>query len=435
MPQSQTEIQRAYRARKRAQMGEAEYKASEAQKRKERRRRAAPPRPTPQAQHREEQKENTEPAGMTEIREVIRILNQYLNKKHKLDLPTVSTLVKEKAIPALVKLEANKGCEALFEAVYAARAKFLENETSHKKNPKKLKKDQFKKFQWNNMIKLYKDMHNKNTYDCQNLDWLKDTTKVIDFIKNKYTKQNTFIAKTSNLAAITSVLDGFQKAYAVYSRTSTDDRKEKTKIDDEIKLTDKEKENILPWDKLKDLYKDDKLSLKTRALIGLYTTIPPRRLELGGLLTIVYKDKDLDKSLNYLVIDEQTNNPKKIIMLKYKTNDVYGRYEIELKNKAYNKILKEYIIEYNLEETDPVFGTQAGSYYDSFSKILSDQFKTAVKKRISVNLLRHAYISDFLSKKRTPGQKKALAKQMGHAVAVQSMYERIDINDIDTIDD
>ena len=29
-------------------------------------------------------------------------VNRYLNKKHKLDLPTVNTLVREKAIPALV---------------------------------------------------------------------------------------------------------------------------------------------------------------------------------------------------------------------------------------------------------------------------------------------------------------------------------------------
>ena len=52
-----------------------------------------------------------------------------MNKEHKLDLPTVSTMVREKAIPTLIKLEQNKGCDALFEAVFAARSKFIENET------------------------------------------------------------------------------------------------------------------------------------------------------------------------------------------------------------------------------------------------------------------------------------------------------------------
>ena len=31
-------------------------------------------------------------------------------------------------------------------------------------------------------------MHNTTTYDCESLDWLKDTTKVIDTIKKKYQK-------------------------------------------------------------------------------------------------------------------------------------------------------------------------------------------------------------------------------------------------------
>jgi hypothetical protein len=434
MPQTQVQVQREYRARKRAQMGDVEFRRVEAEKRKARRERNRPPPVPPTPQSIEEEKES-EPAGMAEIKEIIRILNQYLNKEHKLDLPTIANMIKEKAIPALVKLEENKGCESLFEAVFAARSKIVETETPGKKNPRKLKKSQFKKYQWSNMINLYKQIHNTNTYDCENLDWLKDTQKVIDFIKNKYPKENTVISKTSNLASITSVLDGFKEAYKVYSKISTEGRIEKTKIDDNALLTDKEKINILPWDKLKKLYKNKKLSLKTRAIIGLYTTIPPRRLELGGLLTIAYDEGDLDEDFNWLIIDNETKNPKKIVMLKYKTEKMYGRYEIELENKLYKKILKDYIIENDLKEGDPVFGTAKGSYYSSFTPVLSGQFKTATKKNISVNLLRHAYISDFLKKKRTPAERKALAKQMGHDVGTQIMYERVDLKYLDKIDD
>jgi hypothetical protein len=144
---------------------------------------------------------------------------------------------------------------------------------------------------------------------------------------------------------------------------------------------------------------------------------------------------DLDEDFNWLIVDNETKNPKKIVMLKYKTEKMYGRYEIELENKLYKKILKDYIIENDLKEGDPVFGTAKGSYYSSFSPVLSGQFKTATKKNISVNLLRHAYISDFLKKKRTPAERKALAKQMGHDIGIQIMYERVDLKYLDKIDD
>ena len=434
--QTQVVIQREYRTRKRNEMGDEAYRRLEAQKRKERRDRKRAQAPvSAQEAHREEEKEALEPAGAAEVKEIIKMLNSFLNKKSKLDLPTVRALVTEKALPALVKLRNSEGCDALFEAVFAARANFVKEQTKHTKNPKTLNKKEFKRLQWGNMLKLYRDIHNTTTYDCESLDWLKDTKKVIDFIKQKYPKPNTYIAKISNLASITSVLEGFNEAYRDYSKVSTSDRVAKTNIDDNNELTDKERKDILPWNQLKDLYKNEELSLKTRAIIGLYTTIPPRRAELGKLLTIVYDDKDLDPDFNYLVIDENTKKPKKIVMLKYKTDDVYGRYNIKLNNETYKTILQQYIIENNLRDYSVVFGTQSGSYYKSFSNIISDQFKTAVKKKISVNLLRHSYISDFLSTKRSLAERKALAKQMGHSIHVQATYERIDLKELNEFED
>lgn len=440
---NQKQVQKDYRARQRALLGDTAYKALEAQKRKARRLAATqrplviPPRQQPEQVEEQKQPEqvieqpSTDPVGIAEIREVIKILNTFLNQTYHLDLKTVSKLVKAKAIPSMIKLRENQNCETLFEAVYAARSKLVSE--SNKSKP--LDKNQFKRLQWNSMTKIYKDMFNSAEYNCKDIDWLKETDKVIHFIKTKYTNANTQITKLSNLAAITSVLNGFEDAYKTYSKLSTSDRSVKQKTDDKNLITDKEKPNILHWNELKNIYRDNKLSLKTRALIGLYTTTPPRRAELGGLLTIRYDDKNLDPDFNFLIIDPKTKMPEKIVMMKYKTFKKYGKYEIELNNKAYNNILKRYIKERKLEEGDPVFGKVNGQYYKNFSDVLLDQFKTATKKSISVNLLRHAFISDFLSKPRSIAEKKEVAKQLGHTISTMEKYFRIDLKDIDTIDD
>ena len=427
---SQKDIQKSYRLRLKARLGETEYKNLEATKRKARREaartRARTPTTTTTTQAATTPATTTpapvisasaEPDGLNEIREIIKLLNNFLNQPNKLKLPDIAGKIRTDLIPSMVQLQQNTNCDAVFEAVYLARLNLIPT----------LKKDKFKKLQWAGVINLYKKMFNRKDYDCSNMNWLKETTKIIKYIKTTYTNKNTQITKFSNIAAILSVLDGFEDEYKLFSTISTTERTEQNKQDDLNLTTEKERPNMLKWSELKNLYKDRSLDLKTRSLIGLYTVIPPRRTELGGLLTISYNETDLNPNLNYLIIDETTKTPKKIIMLKYKTFSTYGKYEIKLTNKTYISILKKYITDRGLIAGNPVFGTGEGRYYRNFSLIISDYFKRATKKNISVNILRHSYISDFLSKPRSVAEKKELARQMGHTSTVQELYNRMDL--------
>ena len=181
MKQVQTRIQegKKYRQSKREAMGETAYKAEEARKRRERRARAKAP--TPAVSPQEESKKHTEEmnssAELRELKKVMNDLNKFLNKTSKIDIPTVRVMLKDKIIPAVVKVEDFKNCDALLEAVFIAKTK-IANHNNHKINRKTIV-EQFK-----NIRNLYKHMYGKDT-DCTDFDFLKNTTKVIKFI-NEY---------------------------------------------------------------------------------------------------------------------------------------------------------------------------------------------------------------------------------------------------------
>ena len=80
-----------------------------------------------------------------------------------------------------------------------------------------------------------------------------------------------------------------------------------------------------------------------------------------------------------------------------------------------------------LKNGDPLFGTSSNGYYVNFSETVSKTFKTYTKKNVTVNLLRHLYISNFLTGKKSGTEKQKLAKLMGNSVAMQAQYDRIDI--------
>ena len=132
----------------------------------------------------------------------------------------------------------------------------------------------------------------------------------------------------------------------------------------------------------------------------------------------------MDKKFNYILIDEQ-NKPTKIIYFRYKTAKTYDKFVINTIPQQLAKILQQYINDAGLLDMDVLFPARGGTYYKSFSRILSDTFKKYTRKKTTVNMLRHAKITDFLSTKKTPNQRKALAKLMAHNVSTQALYDRM----------
>jgi hypothetical protein len=245
--------------------------------------------------------------------------------------------------------------------------------------------------------------------DDNPFNFLREHEKVIKIIKEKYTNPNTLSSVFNAIAATLRRIPEFSDVYNdVYKDLNIQFSKSKKKIelDRENKLTEKEEKVYLPWRNILDL--EDKIlkegDKENIAIFYLYTQIPPRRisdynnLKIGGVRENYINPKDFSITIN-----------------KYKTAKTYGQFKINPPPKL-RKSLSDLIGDRLIPNSVRV---PKGPLFSLNSKKMKTIFG------VGVNILRHSFISDFLSK--NPSQKKKLeiARQMAHSIETQAMYNRI----------
>lgn len=298
--------------------------------------------------------------------------------------------------------------------------------TKKRKTNNTLTIEQFKKNYWNPMMNLYKSIHNRQ-YDCGDISWMVDDPQsIIDFVKSKYSNLNTQKYYLFSLGQILKEDRNYKNIGDIYLNEAKKLKEEIEKINDKNLVKENERDKIIEWQHLKNIWKNENLDLRDRVLIGLYLTIPPRRVELTQYLKISINDKDLPEGFNYLIVSN-TGKPIKIIMKKYKTYKHYGEVELPLNNNEYNKLLKSYLKKLNLQPMQYVFTTREGKMISGMSKLITEIFNKTTGKSIGVDILRHSFITQFLKKKRTTEEQKELARKMGHNIISQIEYNRINL--------
>ena len=267
----------------------------------------------------------------------------------------------------------------------------------------------------NRIKRLHKMIYDEDMID---FEWTKHTNKVSKFIlKSKiWQTDESRIQQFQSLASITKVASD-DATYKFYSSASVSMRKDKDVVDDENKLTEKERTNIIPWAEI--IKPSDELTDSEAALVACYTLFPPRRVKDFGLMKLTTTDEGIDDAYNYLC-----ENPPKLIFMNYKTSSTFGRQEFALPAKLATK-LKAHTA--TLSAGDFLFGKSKTAPYVSFSSQVSKVFKKHTGKPLSVNLLRHSYITHYLNTKRSLASRKLVAKKMGHGLAQQLKYDRLDL--------
>jgi len=128
-------------------------------------------------------------------------------------------------------------------------------------------------------------------------------------------------------------------------------------------------------------------------------------------------DKELEDN-NYLVI--QSRNKKYFSFGEYKTSKTYGIKKIDIGSKL-NSVLNIYLKYHDSKylllnnRADPMSA-------NGLTKYIQKVFEPTGKK-ISANLLRHIYISEFITGP-TLKEKEELGEKMGHNVATQELYKK-----------
>jgi hypothetical protein len=205
-----------------------------------------------------------------------------------------------------------------------------------------------------------------------------------------------------------------------------------------------EKEKWVAWPviaaKMKALAKSpDDITSRQIAIMSMYVDIPPRRVKDYALMKITYIADPLDTEFNWMVLNT-SGRPTKMVINQFKTANQYGVYVLNKIPAPMADSIQAHVIDAKLGEGDALFGTKkhAPMGTSGFSTLVGNTMEIILKKRTTVNILRHSRIVEFLKSTRlSVAQRQAMGTAMGHSMTMQSYYNRLDTdpNSIDIPDD
>ena len=246
-------------------------------------------------------------------------------------------------------------------------------------------------------------------------DLSRDPEGVVEYLHIKYDKMNT---RKQYLSAIMSTFEDKKDIPQVYKDAilaEFDLQKMKEKNQE---LTPEQDKNYLPW---KEIMKVQKLLAKMEdknrpqwlayLVVSLYTLTSPVRSDYGTMKV----DSKKRKTGNCFV--NRKSRPY-FVFRDYKTKDAYGDVEVPVPKPLMR------VIEGWFEHLGYVPEFLLDKEYNNIvlSNYVRDVFHRYSGKAVGINLLRHAYITEYLPKLKSIKKKEALARKMMHSKERQELY-------------
>jgi len=294
--------------------------------------------------------------------------------------------------------------------------------------------------------KVHNAIFNKDIVDKKNpLDFLKDEKKVLDTIKDLKinTQKNYLSAVIVGLDAMNDkgIYDTELKEYREYLDELN---KETIKDLEKNEKTDNQEKNWVSLQALKkvmnsykrdlidrDVFKKDTITKKQRDILQMWVVAnlylhddnPPIRLDYGGMKVVKNSDyeklkKDELESNNYLVVKSRTN--KFFHFGEYKSKKAHGIKKIPV-GKILNSVLNIWL-KFNDSGDLLVDSRDKPMNSNQLSKYITKTFSPTGKK-VSVNLIRHVYISEKHPVEVNDSKAKTASK-MHHRVSTQEQYSK-----------
>jgi hypothetical protein len=199
--------------------------------------------------------------------------------------------------------------------------------------------------------------------------------------------------------------------------------------DREQKMTEKQKESWLDWSAIMKTYseveksvahlwKKDNLSkkeflqLQDYVLLSCLVLIPPRR----SLDYCAFKLRDINKA------EDNYMDKKTFVFNKYKTASVYKKQVVDIPPK-----LKKIITDWSKKNTKPWLLLDTTLEQPLTPSKLTNRLYNLFDKKVSVNQLRHSYVSDVVLKDMPAlEQLDKTAKEMGNSTETQiTQYKKV----------
>ena len=186
-------------------------------------------------------------------------------------------------------------------------------------------------------------------------------------------------------------------------------------------LSERQKPNFVPFPELAAVQrrlrdKQDKTDadFKDYLIASLYTLQPPVRADYGQVE--IFAKRSLSRTGNELIWGQKSKPPYFVFRV-YKTAKTYGTVEIKV-SPAMAGVITDWFA--HLGSTPKYLLGRAVEPADLLP-LIKHAFRST-KKDIGVNLLRHAYITEFMKTPRTIKEREELAMKMLHDKETQEKY-------------
>lgn len=196
------------------------------------------------------------------------------------------------------------------------------------------------------------------------------------------------------------------------------------------RLTDSEREKYLPYDDIQAVFEKAEdcpfITLEDKILLGFYTQMAPVRSDYSKLA--IYINKEPDMKVNHIQICGSIYDFESCCMtvriVEHKTASSSGILERNVP-KFVRALVNKFISDYR-----SCFGKKPKYLFDfppaEITVRLQRVFQLLTGKAISVNIIRHAYITKQMDGRPALSQLEAEAAELGHSVLTHEKYRRLD---------
>jgi hypothetical protein len=281
----------------------------------------------------------------------------------------------------------------------------------------------------NILLNILNNDYNENdiSYIIKELYYLENNI-LINYLFDKYNNKTTIKTYLIPFSVICSYIEYYKKKniyneiakYIIkigkeYEYERDNNSIKKTEIN---KIINNYNEDIL-------LNNIEKLTnIEDKIIYGLYTLIPPRRLEYSNMIILLENNElELSEDHNYLICD-LNYNPKYFIFKNYKTSNVFGEQKILIPNTLSN-LIGEYLLKKNKKDEEKFLDKTSNTLGKNITKI----FSSIYNEKITLRWLRISYATYIRKKNLTNNELKEISEKMAHSLHTNSRYNKIKMDE------
>ena len=245
-------------------------------------------------------------------------------------------------------------------------------------------------------------------------------------LREKYPNENSlkvYLTPYTKMLAILSTIDeSFKKKHVFYSKYIMDLHQKYEFERDNNEVAEEDANKIITDFSTSTILSNlEKLETTEEKLIyGLYTLLPPRRLEYAGVVLITqglrFKMRD---DTNYLVLKKRI--PDRFVWNNYKTSNTFGRVEVEIPEEL-KSLLLSYIKDNKLKTHQRILDYKKANFVRIITNIFNKIYEDA---NITIRWVRISYATYLNSLNISNNEREKIAIKMGHGVVQSSKYRKV----------